>query len=206
MTESLVVEPLCQSQLEAAARVLAAAFRDNPLNVGVIRTRDPARRVAVNLHGLRALLPVARRFGVARVARRDGRVAAALIATAPRGYPLPPPAAWPRLRCWLGQGHRVTARWRQVFECLDALHPTAPHAYLGTLGVDPLLHARGIGTALLAAWLREVDEQPVPAYLETDRAENLAFYGRAGFEVVGELEVLGARVWRMQRPAREATG
>jgi ribosomal protein S18 acetylase RimI-like enzyme len=206
LPDPVVIEPLRESEVEPAGRVLALAFRDNPLNVGVIDTRDAERRVKVNLHGVRALLPVACRFGVARVARCNGRIAGALIATRPYGYPLPPPAAWPRLRCWLGQGPRVTARWRRVFESLDPLHPTAPHAYLGTLGVDPALHAQGIGTALLGAWLGEVDEMPVPSYLETDRAENLAFYGRAGFEVVGELEVLGARVWRMQRPRRDATG
>ena len=78
--------------------------------------------------------------------------------------------------------------------------------YLGTLGVDPALQARGVGTALLNRWLAGLDRKAIGAYLETDRVENLAFYRRAGFEVVGETRVQGVVIWRMQRapgsPAR----
>ena len=45
---------------EAAVQLLARAFRDNPLNVAVIGCDDPARRLLVNAHGLRGLLPMAR--------------------------------------------------------------------------------------------------------------------------------------------------
>ena len=39
----------------------------------------------------------------------------------------------------------------------------------------------------------------LPAYLETDAEANVGFYGRFGFVVVGELEVLGVRLFRMAR-------
>ena len=59
---------------------------------------------------------------------------------------------------------------------------------------------RGIGSALLESWLREVDADALPAYLETDRPENLAFYRRFGFDVVGTHEIWATPIWRMERP------
>jgi ribosomal protein S18 acetylase RimI-like enzyme len=37
------------------------------------------------------------------------------------------------------------------------------------------------------------------AYLETDKPENVRFYERFGFEVVGEQEVIGVPNWYMAR-------
>jgi len=181
--------------------VLARAFRDNPLNVAVIRSDDPTFRIRCNFHGMQALLPVARAHGQVLVAYLEGMVAGALVATHPYGYPLPAPPLASRIRCVWGQGWRVARRWARVFEALDALHPLEPLGYLGTLGVEPSLQGRGIGTALLAHWLAGLDREATGAYLETDRRENVAFYTRSGFRVLGETEVLGARIWRMRRPA-----
>ena len=86
-------------------------------------------------------------------------------------------------------------------ETLQEHHPLEPSWYLGTLGVDPALHGRGVGTALLARWLEGVDREKSAAYLETDLHVNVGFYGRAGFELEGEVEVLGIPIWRMWRPA-----
>jgi ribosomal protein S18 acetylase RimI-like enzyme len=69
------------------------------------------------------------------------------------------------------------------------------------LGVGPERRRVGIGSALLDSWLEGVDHDRSPAYLETDRRQNLGFYGRAGFEILRENEVLGTRFWSMWRPA-----
>jgi len=181
--------------------VLSRAFRDNPLNVAVIGGGS-ARRLAANACGTRALLPVAQTHGEVWVARAAGRVVGGLVSAPPLRYPLPPPAPLARLRCLLGQGWRVAGRWAEVFMALDALHPSEPHWYLGTLGVEPTEQGRGVGTALLRHWLARVDADGADAYLETDRADNLAFYARAGFRLVQETEVLHTRVWCMHRPTR----
>ncbi len=203
---SLQIEPLSEADRPGAVEALARAFRDNPLNVAVIRSRDPAARTRCNVHGMRILLPVAQEHGLVLGAKVDGRVAGALVAATPFGYPLPPPALAARIRCLLGQGWGVARRWGRVFEALNALHPLEPMGYLGTLGVDPTLQTRGVGTALLNCWLESLDRESIGAYLEADREENLSFYRRAGFEVVGETRVEGVTVWRMQRrpqiPAR----
>jgi hypothetical protein len=48
----------------------------------------------------------------------------------------------------------------------------------------------------------QMDAVGEAAYLETDKPENVRFYERFGFEVVGEEEVLGVPNWFMIRPAR----
>ncbi len=197
---------LLAAEREAAVQLLARSFRDNPLNVAVIDSDDPAVRLRVNAHGLRALLPTAHAHGRVRVQRVAGELAGVLIAAPPDAFPLPAASFARRLRSSLGQGLRVARRWAEVFEALAPLHPPEPHWYLSTLGVDPRQQRRGLGRALLAAWLADVDRDPTCAYLETDRPENVAFYERAGFVVLGETQLFSARVWRMRRPEASGAG
>jgi ribosomal protein S18 acetylase RimI-like enzyme len=197
---------LLASEREAAVQLLARAFRDNPLNVAVIGSQDPAVRLRVNAHGLRSLLPTAHAHGRVRVQRVAGELAGVLIAAPPDAFPLPAASFARRWRSSLGQGLRVARRWAEVFETLAPLHPPEPHWYLSTLGVDPRRQRRGLGRELLAAWLADVDRDASGAYLETDRLENVAFYERAGFVVLGETQIFSARVWRMRRPEASGAG
>jgi len=184
---------------ELAAALLARAFEANPLNLAAIRSSDAARRRRCNLQGMRCLLPVARTHGLVLGASLEGRLAGVLVAAPPYSYPLPAPPLWPRLRALLSQGVGVARRWREAFESLDAHHPRAPHWYLGTLGVEPVLQGRGVGTALARSWLTRIDSDGVAAYLEIDRRENLPFYARLGFRPVADFHVLGIPVTAMER-------
>lgn len=185
-----------------AVSVLARAFRDNPLNSSVIRSSDPERRLRCNLASMRLLLPSARAHGHLSAAISQGRVAAVLVASPPFAYPLQAPGLAARLRCTVIQGMGVARRWGQVFRALDAVHPREPHWYLGTLGVRVDCQGEGVGTGLLSAWLERVDRDGLPAYLETDRFENVSFYGGMGFEVAERMQVLETPIWRMDRAAR----
>jgi len=194
------IAPLAAGERERAAGVLARAFRDSPLNRAVIGP-DPQRRLRANLAGARALLPSALAHGSVLAAHAEGELRGVLVAAGPFAWPLPAPPVLVNLRRVLGQGLAVARRWALVFEALARVHPQEPHAYLATLGVDPDAWSCGLGSALLAHWLEGVDRQRLPAYLETDRAANVAFYQRAGFEVCRQSEVLGVAVWCMGRPA-----
>lgn len=192
---------LQKAELDRVAHVLAAAFRDNPLNRAVIASDDRERRLRCNVFGARALLPAALAEQALRLARSgDGQIVAVLIGLEPLRYPLPAPELGSRLRCAWGQGFRVARRWAAVFEELDAWHLSEPHRYLGTLAVDPQHQRRGLGSELLARWLDEMSHASLPVYLETDRCENLAFYERFGFSLLREIQVLGTPIWCMLRP------
>lgn len=195
--------PLAAAERPAAIALLADAFADNPLNVAVIGGAR-ARRQRANAAGIRGLLSVASRVGLVWALRDAGRPVAVLIAAPPGAYPFPRPPALALLRSLVGQGIRVAGRWHDVFEALDAVHPREPHGYLALLGVRTTRQRRGLGGALLDAWLARLDVSGLPAWLETDRAANLAFYGARGFEVRHELRALGVPVWCLVRPGRAA--
>jgi GNAT superfamily N-acetyltransferase len=83
---------------------------------------------------------------------------------------------------------------------IDSHHPREPHWYLGVLGTDPPRQGRGIGSALLAPVLERCDRTGLPAYLESSKESNLAFYARHGFAVTRELRARDApplyAMWR----------
>jgi ribosomal protein S18 acetylase RimI-like enzyme len=95
-----------------------------------------------------------------------------------------------------------TLRWLAEWERRD---PDRPHSHYGPFGVEPALQGQGIGSLVMAEYTRRLDEGGEHAYLETDKPENVALYGRFGFEVVEEAEVLGVANWFMWREAG-ATG
>lgn len=200
--EPIAVERLDPAALAEAAALLAEAFGDNPLNVAVIGP-DPARRRRSNRAGLDALLPVACREALVLGARRGGGLLGALVATPPLAHPLPLPALAQRVRLLLRQGWRVARRWADVYERLDARHPRAPHWYLGTVGVAAGARGAGVGRALVVETLCLADRDGVPVYLETDRAENVAFYERLGFRLLHTSRLLGVEIWHMQRAATQ---
>ncbi len=83
--------------------------------------------------------------------------------------------------------------------------PPRPHLYLAILGVDPDYQKRHYGIALLDHLTALAAARPELAgvYLETATMANVAYYRRAGYEVLGELAPLGVRIWRMMQPRRE---
>lgn len=51
-------------------------------------------------------------------------------------------------------------------------------------------------------WCAHLDARGALGYLETDKPENMRFYGKFGFETVAEAEVPGVPSWFMLRSAR----
>jgi len=93
---------------------------------------------------------------------------------------------------------------------LDAMakeHPREPHWYLALIGVDPAFQGSGVGTALLRPRLAACDETGVPAYLETQKPENVPYYERFGFKVRTVVRHEGCPpLWTMWRDPVDPTG
>jgi GNAT superfamily N-acetyltransferase len=86
---------------------------------------------------------------------------------------------------------------------VEARHPAERHLYLAVLGVDPARQGEGVGSQLIQPGLELCDRERLPAYLETGKERNLAFYGRHGFTVLDELHLpKGPPVWFLWREPR----
>lgn len=96
------------------------------------------------------------------------------------------------------------ARLNRLRAAVGAHHPTAPHAYLFFLGVDPDCQGQGLGSAILGATLAPLDASGTDAYLESSNIKNVPLYQRHGFEITSEFrpEPSGPQIWGMWRKAR----
>lgn len=93
----------------------------------------------------------------------------------------------------------------QLLERFDASHPKGvPHYYLSLFGTHPLQRGRGVGMRLLGENLARIDEQEMPAYLESSNPANNARYERVGFQQIGSFSTPDgsqtvATMWREPR-------
>jgi ribosomal protein S18 acetylase RimI-like enzyme len=103
-----------------------------------------------------------------------------------------------------GIGPDKAERFFVLDELFSAQHPVdESHEYLLFIGTDPARQNQGVGTALLAHRLAELDQAKSPAYLEASSEHNVRLYERMGFAKVGETVVLpdGPALHPMWRPA-----
>jgi ribosomal protein S18 acetylase RimI-like enzyme len=197
---TLEIRDLATADLGEAAAVLGRGMRDNPLHIRVFGA-DPDRRetrlgrlfdgllrrhhasygvivgafAANRLVGVCAMIPSER---CQPTVSQKLRLLPALVGRGGLGLTL-------RIMKW-------TTRWaRRDWE--------ASHWHLGPVGVERHLQGQGIGSALLRDFCARMDALPSPAYLETDKPENVRFYERFGFQVVGDALVLGVPTWFMVR-------
>ncbi|CAJ1505713.1 GNAT family N-acetyltransferase [[Mycobacterium] kokjensenii] len=93
------------------------------------------------------------------------------------------------------------ARGRALSDLLDGNHPEEPHWYLAVLGSDPSVRGKGFGQAVMQPRLDRCDAELCPAYLESSKAENVPYYERFGFRVIGEITLPGGgpTLWKMWR-------
>lgn len=82
--------------------------------------------------------------------------------------------------------------------------PKEPHYYLHIIGARRAQQGKGVGSALLKHCLAKVDEDRMPAYLESSNVSNVPLYERYGFRVKhqSQLGEDGPTVWYMWRESQ----
>jgi ribosomal protein S18 acetylase RimI-like enzyme len=98
-----------------------------------------------------------------------------------------------------------------ALEVMASMAPVEAHWYLDVLAVRPEHQGTGLGRAVVGPGLARADGDGLGCYLETGKAENIAFYRAAGFEVTAERDVAeigllgpagrGLHLWGMWRAA-----
>lgn len=176
------------------SRVLARAYLTNPLHVTAFGPGDFARNEAF----FRAALTVMK-----------GQKFVAVEATRVRGF-----VHWaPFPHCQFSKVEKLrmapamvrdfgirsalrVSRWLSAWSEHD---PQEAHSHLGPIGVEPEAQGRRIGQRMMELHCDELDRTGQTSYLETDRLENVSFYGRYGFKIIGEIRVLGTQNYLMWR-------
>ncbi len=196
--ERVVVGEFKPADTLAAAEVLAQAYSTNPIHIAIFRKEDAdlVRRKALYKAFLEHIKPKL------ITARLRGRLVGILgMADWPTCQMTPQQAQQlgPILSPILGEALPRYREWRAFWAQRD---PKEPHWHLGPVAVAPEFQRKGIGQQMLQEFCASVDQTKLPAYLETDRAENVPLYRKFGFAVVGEGQVLGVPNWFMTRPAK----
>jgi GNAT superfamily N-acetyltransferase len=197
---SVVIRKADSPDARPLAAVLARAFLDDPLMRFILPDEGARRRRLPRL--FRISLGV-QYLPVGEVYTTSERAGASLWS--PPGRWRAPPSivirTLPRLALALGTRLPISVR---AISTVEAAHPTEPHWYLAVVGTEPSLQGRGIGSALLAPILQRCDHDAMPAYLESSKEANLAFYARHGFEVTKAIDLGrgGPRIWPMWREPR----
>lgn len=203
MSNHLEVRPARRPEIATLARTLAAAFYDDPVMEWLLP--DAGRRE----RGLARLFDANTRHqhfasgGVDIAVDPAGMIAGAALWDPPgrwKSSPLTELRMFPQLIRALGPRMRAG---KQLIDLMTAAHPAEPHWYLATVGTDPGHRGGGYGRALLNSRLEQCDREGVPAYLESSKQVNIAYYERFGFEVTGTITVPdGPQLWSMWRMPR----
>ena len=191
---------MSSGDLDAACKLLGLAFADNPSTLAVTRG-DRAKAQRIIQAGVR-VAKLGRKFSHVLIAEKVGRIVGVLNA-----------AEWPNCQMRLGEKFRTAPgmawvlgsalpRQLKLLSLRSNQDPPRTHWHLGPIGVDPQLQGHGIGKALLAGFLKMVDEQGSHAYLETDVDRNVALYESFGFEIIAQADFEGVNNRFMWREAR----
>ncbi len=82
----------------------------------------------------------------------------------------------------------ITEHMAHLRQGMAEHHPSEPHWYLPLIAVHPNWAGQGLGTLLMKYALQRCDEQGLAAYLESSNPENIPFYQRHGFKIIGEIQ------------------
>jgi GNAT superfamily N-acetyltransferase len=201
----LVEGPLRGGALDEAVGVAVRAFDDDPFFSYLFPKPAHRHRSVARLH--HAVLVSLAKLATTRSAVLGGRVVGVAVWVPPGSWPYP---ASVQLRSALGYARAflpdlgALGRAAQMVRSVEHAHPRTPQWYLQLLMVDPDVQRQGIGGRLQAPELETCDRDGVPAWVETQKEENLAYYGRFGFEVVKEHRPSpsGPAMWSLQRQPR----
>lgn len=176
------------------SRVLARAYLTNPLHVAAFGPGDFARNEAFFRTALAVL---------------KGQMFVAVEGTRVCGFVhwVPSPhcqfSKVEKLRMTpamvRGFGLRPALRVSRWLSAWSKHDPKEAHSHLGPIGVEPEAQGRRIGQQMMELHCDELDRTGQTSYLETDRPENVSFYGRFGFNIIGEIRALGVKNYVMWR-------
>jgi GNAT superfamily N-acetyltransferase len=206
----MTVTTLSFDQLVEIVSVLSDAFQDYPVMRYVLGPDVPGvgAPYKVRLHRLVQLFVSARAYrNEPMMGVRDGSgalVAAAVMSLPKSSTPLPAFIAL-RESVWAELGVEARSRYDAYVAAANFFATTPPHHHLNMIGVRRAQQRSGLAREVLEAVHRLASEDPESAgvSLTTERPENLPFYERFGYKVVGHAWVgPDLETWGLFRASR----
>lgn len=198
------IVPAAPADVPAAAEVLAEAFEADAATLAITGLERPTvARLAALFRPL--IRSGALRRGRVDLARRasDGVVLGVALWEPPgsTAHLVHQVAELPSFVRALGLRGMVRAARNQAG--LASHRPAEPHWYLSMIGVGGQARGLGVGSALLAARLAQIDADGGSSYLESSNEQNRRLYRRNGFETISVItHIAAARPAAMWRAAR----
>ena len=185
------VRPAARSDVEACARVLAAAFQDDPGTI--VFEPDPDRRAEVLPAFFSSFIAASLAEGGGIVVSGDPVSGVASWFGPERHGPSPDAMGANGFGDVLARsGPEASQRLLAMVGEIEAQHERLAHGEylrLQFYGVEPARQRSGIGSALIDHGHRRVDELGLPCYLETFAQSNVRFYERRGYNIAGEFTI-----------------
>jgi ribosomal protein S18 acetylase RimI-like enzyme len=198
----MIITTAAPSDLNESVGCLAMAFSQDPITGFLLQTGRGYQDRVTQFFSLLMRARIALKMPVL-VARGTAGIHGAAMgyATVPPAWPTDLAEEWDRFE---QATPGLTDRMAVYDEIAGKYKPSAPHYYLGVIGIDPNLHGRGFGMQLLTAFcdLSAGDQLSSGVYLETAEASNVGFYERAGFTETGRGRLGSASLWCMYLPHR----
>ncbi|MHB1486764.1 MAG: GNAT family N-acetyltransferase [Acidimicrobiales bacterium] len=199
MPQSSLVRKASKADVPTMAKSLARAFFDDPVMTWLFPNESTRPDKLVRMFAAQMTRIILPKDSLYTTDQRQGGALWEPPGTSKLG-------PWDLLRLAPSFGTIFGPRVPAVIKLLatiDAKHPAEPSWYLFTLGTDPAIQGQGFGRSLMEPVLSHCDTEGLPAYLESSKLANIAFYERAGFKVTGEITVKGGpTVWPMWREPR----
>ena len=170
-----------EADLPAIGEALAGAFEHDPIWGWAFEDAERERKLAALGAVFGFCAAAALEQGWVRVTEEVEAVALWI----PPGAPEMSPADAERFPAVVAEAcsEAAAARVLELMAAFDRNHPHEPtHFYLSLLGTHPDHAGQGLGMALVAANLEEIDGEGAPAYLESSNPANVPRYERLGFE------------------------
>ncbi len=200
MTE-IHIHYLGPQHVDEAARLLANAFRDDPVMQYFYPFNDQrakecrvalmrfACQVRLELNGpLLGLMEGDRLWGVAGL-------------SPPEKKPWPPSLNDHYSDLEKVVGPEAIQRQEAYSDLVDRHRPPESHYFVGVLGVDPEAWGRGFGRRLLDEAHRISNADPISqgVWLDTENPKNVDFYKHLGYQVVAEVPLDQLTIWCLYR-------
>lgn len=191
-----------QSRYKVGSEVLAKAFYNDPLLISILRGLDAEKRLGRLKLVFELTLKTLGPKRLPLTIEQANQIYGVALIHPPGTYPPSFLSYFYILsNAVLRKGFYGLGRWFKWSRSIRKRHPIEPHYYLEFIGVDPPFQRQGIGSLMLKHIVGLTDREGMSCYLETANPNNLPFYQRFGFEMIGEERIIGVPIWFMKRPS-----